>query len=299
MEFCEKLQELRKNRGLTQEELAEQLYVSRTAISKWESGRGYPSIDSLKAIAKYFSVSVDDLLSSDTVLAIAEEDRKRSEKHSRTLVFGLLDCSAGLLLFLPFFCIRSNNTHRQFHCFLSSLLRLIQNRYSFHALTGVHWTLYILTDWLGLVPIGIAFGFAILGLVQLIRRKSLLKVDRDILILGSFYIVVLAAYLLFETVVINFRPVLIDGKLEASYPSSMTMLALCILPTAMMQSKTRIRGDAVRRAILGIFVAFTVFMVVGWLLSGVHWLSDIVGGVLLSAGLVPLYALAVKQRENA
>ena len=89
---------------------------------------------------------------------------------------------------------------------------------AFHALTGVHWALYTLTDWLGLVPIGIALGFAVLGLVQLIRRKSLLKVDRDILILGGFYIVVLAAYLLFETVVINFRPVLIDGKLEASYP---------------------------------------------------------------------------------
>ena len=87
MEFCEKLQELRKKRGLTQEELAEQLYVSRTAISKWESGRGYPSIDSLKAIAKYFSVSVDDLLSGDTVLAIAEEDRTRSEKCSRTLAY--------------------------------------------------------------------------------------------------------------------------------------------------------------------------------------------------------------------
>ena len=110
MEFCEKLQELRKKRGLTQEELAEQLYVSRTAISKWESGRGYPSIDSLKAIAKYFSVSVDDLLSGDTVLAIAEEDRTQSEKRSRTLVFGLLDCSAGPLLFLPFFGIRSNQT---------------------------------------------------------------------------------------------------------------------------------------------------------------------------------------------
>lgn len=163
----------------------------------------------------------------------------------------------------------------------------------------MHWALYTLTDWLGLVPIGIALGFAVLGLVQLIRRKSLLKVDRDILILGGFYIVVLAAYLLFETVVINFRPVLIDGKLEASYPSSTTMLALCVLPTAMIQLKTRIRGDAVRRAILGIFVAFTVFMVVGRLLSGVHWLSDIVGGVLLSAGLVPLYALAVKQRKNA
>ena len=110
MEFCEKLQELRKQHGLTQEALAEQLYVSRTAISKWESGRGYPSMDSLKAIAKYFSVSVDDLLSSDTVLTIAEEDRKRSEKRFNTLAFGLLDCSAGLLLFLPFFGERGKET---------------------------------------------------------------------------------------------------------------------------------------------------------------------------------------------
>ena len=108
MEFCKKLQELRKSRGLTQEELAEQLYVSRTAISKWESGRGYPSIDSLKAIAKAFCVSVDELLSGDTVLTIAEEDRKRSENSFRTLVFGLLDCGAGLLLFLPFFGIRGS-----------------------------------------------------------------------------------------------------------------------------------------------------------------------------------------------
>lgn len=170
---------------------------------------------------------------------------------------------------------------------------------AFHALTGVHWALYTLTDWLGLVPIGIALGFAVLGLVQLIRRKSLLKVDRDILILGGFYIVVLAAYLLFETVVINYRPVLIGGKLEASYPSSTTMLALCILPTAMMQLKTRIRGDAVRRAILGILAAFTVFMVAGRLISGVHWLSDIVGGVLLSAGLVMLYVFAAKRQGKS
>ena len=86
MEFNEKLQELRKNKGLTQEELAEALYVSRTAISKWESGRGYPSIDSLKAIAKYFSVAIDELLSSDEVLSIAEEDNKQKEKHFRTLI---------------------------------------------------------------------------------------------------------------------------------------------------------------------------------------------------------------------
>ena len=142
-----------------------------------------------------------------------------------------------------------------------------------HAALGVHWLLYALTDWLGLVPMGFVFGFAILGLMQLIRRRSLGKVDRDILALGGFYLVVLAAYLLFEKFAVNYRPVLIDGFLEASYPSSTTMLTLCVIPTAMLQ--------------LGIF---TAFMVVGRLLSGVHWLTDIIGGALLSAGLVALYA---------
>lgn len=103
MEFNEKLQDLRKQRGLTQEELAEALYVSRTAISKWESGRGFPNIDSLKAISKYFMVSLDELLSSDALLTIAEEDNKQREKHLRDLVFGLLDCSVAMFLFLPFF----------------------------------------------------------------------------------------------------------------------------------------------------------------------------------------------------
>ena len=103
MEFNEKMQDLRKQKGLTQEELAERLYVSRTAVSKWESGRGYPSIESLKAIANFFSVSIDVLLSGDEVLTIAEEDQKEKETRFRDLVFGLLDCSAALLLFLPFF----------------------------------------------------------------------------------------------------------------------------------------------------------------------------------------------------
>ena len=103
MEFNEKLQELRKQKGLTQEELAASLYVSRTAISKWESGRGYPNIESLKAIAKFFSVTVDELLSTDEVLTIAEEDNKRKEKHFRDLMYGLLDICIALLLFLPFF----------------------------------------------------------------------------------------------------------------------------------------------------------------------------------------------------
>ena len=112
MEFHEKLQELRKRRGLTQEELAQALYVSRTAISKWESGRGYPGIDSLKAIAAFFAVSIDDLLSGDALLTIAQEEGKRREKRMRTVVFGLLDCGMGLLLFLPLFGQRSADAVR-------------------------------------------------------------------------------------------------------------------------------------------------------------------------------------------
>ena len=103
MEFNEKLQDLRKQKGLTQEELAEYLYVSRTAISKWESGRGFPNIESLKAISKFFSVSLDELLSGEEILAIAEKDHKEKERTIRDMVFGLLDCGMALLLFLPFF----------------------------------------------------------------------------------------------------------------------------------------------------------------------------------------------------
>ena len=117
MEFYEKLQELRKSRGLTQEELAEMLYVSRTAISKWESGRGYPSIDSLKAISKCFSVSLDDLLSSETILTIAEEDGKQKENRMKSLVFGVLDCGFVLFLFLPLFGQREKGIVREVSLF--------------------------------------------------------------------------------------------------------------------------------------------------------------------------------------
>jgi transcriptional regulator with XRE-family HTH domain len=103
MEFNEKLQQLRKQRGLTQEELADLLYVSRTAISKWESGRGFPNIESLKAISKYFSLSLDELLSGEELLAIAEQDQKEKEANLQDLVLGLLDCGMALLLFLPCF----------------------------------------------------------------------------------------------------------------------------------------------------------------------------------------------------
>ena len=159
-----------------------------------------------------------------------------------------------------------------------------------HELTGVNFPLYTITDWLGFVPIGVAFGFAILGLVQWIKRKSLLKVDRSLLALGGFFMVVLAAYLFFEIVVINYRPVLLGGYLEASYPSSTTMLVMCVMPAAMIQLHARIENDVFRRCVMISIAVFIVFMVIGRLVSGVHWLSDIIGGALISTGLVIIYA---------
>lgn len=166
-----------------------------------------------------------------------------------------------------------------------------------HDLTGVHMGLYVLTDWLGLVPMGFVLGFAVLGLVQWMRRRKLFRVDHDILLLGGFYLLVLILYLVFETVAVNARPVLIDGRLEASYPSSTTMLVLCVMPTAMMQLRARIRNTKVRTIVLMILAVFTVCMVVGRLIAGVHWFSDIIGGVLLSAGLVALYDATEKMME--
>lgn len=191
MEFHEKLQELRKQRGMTQEELAAALYVSRTAVSKWESGRGYPSIDSLKAVSGFFGVSLDQLLSSEAVLTLL-------------------------------------------------------------SLTGV--APYMKGAYLGILAA-----------------------------------LVLGAYLLFEALAVNYRPILIDGYLEASYPSSTTLLALCVIPTGMLQLHARLQSRMLRRSLLVLLGAFTGFMVIGRLLSGVHWLTDIIGGVLLSAGLVLLY----------
>lgn len=162
------------------------------------------------------------------------------------------------------------------------------NRF-FHNLTGVHMTLYTITDWLGLVPFLFVMGFAALGLAQWIHRKRLKRVDSSILILGGFYIVVTAVYIFFEIFVVNYRPVLIAGYLEASYPSSTTTLVLCVMSTAMMQLNGRIRNRAVKRCVAVAITAFVVSMVTLRLISGVHWLTDIIGGILLSTGLVMMY----------
>ncbi len=162
------------------------------------------------------------------------------------------------------------------------------NRYV-HEATGVNFALYTITDWLGLVPIGAALGFGVLGLIHWIKRRNIWRVDRNILVLGGFYLVVMAVFLFFEAVVINYRPVLIEGGLEASYPSSTTMLVMCVMPTAIIQCNQRLKARRLKRIISVLAWAFVAFMVIGRFFSGVHWMTDIIGGAILSSGLVMMY----------
>ena len=168
----------------------------------------------------------------------------------------------------------------------------------FHRLTGVHMGLYTVTDWLGLVPIGVCMGFGALGLVQWVRRKRLFKVDRDILLLGAYYILVILGYLVFEMIPINYRPILINGAMEASYPSSTTLLVLSVMPTLTFQVNRRSTNKTVRHITVAFVMLFSAFTVIGRLVAGVHWLTDILGSVLLSAGLYGLYRAAVLAMEG-
>lgn len=161
------------------------------------------------------------------------------------------------------------------------------------AWTGTHMPLYTVTDWLGLVPLFVCIGFGFLGLVQLVRRKSLFCVDHDVLLLGIYYLVVILGYLLFEMIPVNYRPVLIEGRMEASYPSSTTLLVLSVMPTLCFESKRRLQNTAATNTVVWLANAFSVFMVAGRLISGVHWITDIAGGVMLSVGLFFVYKGAV------
>ncbi len=164
---------------------------------------------------------------------------------------------------------------------------------AFHRFTGVNMAIYTITDWLGLVPIFCVLGFAGLGCAQLVKRSSLWKVDRDILALGMFYITVMAGYIFFECFTVNYRPVLIAGVLEASYPSSTTLLALSIMPTVAMQLSRRIPNRTAKTGLVILIGLFTAFMVFGRLFCGVHWLSDIIAGALLSSAMVMFYAALI------
>ena len=163
----------------------------------------------------------------------------------------------------------------------------------FHKLTDAHMGIYVITDWLGLVLIFVCMLFGCMGLVQLVKRRSLFKVDYDLIILGIYYVIVIFDYLIFEMIPINYRPILIDGDLEVSYPSSTTLLVLCVMPTLVEQMNRRLKNEVVKKVIYIITICFSGFMVIGRLISGVHWFTDIVGAVLLSAGLFCIYKAVV------
>ena len=168
----------------------------------------------------------------------------------------------------------------------------------FHKITGVNMTLYIITDWFGLVPVFVRLVFGFVGLIQLIKRKSLLKVDFDIIALGIYYIIVVSGYLLFEMIPINYRPILINGYLECSYPSSTTLLVLSVMPTLKFQSEIKLKNEKIKLIIKTISIMFSLFMVIARLISGVHWVTDIIGSCLLSAGLFYVYKSIVQIKNN-
>ena len=159
----------------------------------------------------------------------------------------------------------------------------------FHQLTGVHMTIYTITDWAGLVPVFVCLIFGGFGFRQLMQRKSLWKVDYDILLLGLYYAAVIGCYLLFEEFPLNYRPILIEGRMEASYPSSTTLLVLSVMPTLVEQMNRRLKPTILNKSIGFVTIVFSLLMVIGRLLSGVHWITDIIGGILLSAGLFHVY----------
>ena len=167
-----------------------------------------------------------------------------------------------------------------------------------HNFFGVNMTLYNITDWTGLVPVFICMFFGVVGLIQLIKRKSLLKVDFDIIALGIYYIIVISSYIIFEMIPINYRPILINGFLECSYPSSTTLLVLSVMPTLNFQSEVKLKNNKMKLIIRGITIVFSLFMVIARLVSGVHWFTDIIGSCFLSAGLFYIYKATVLLNKN-
>ena len=163
----------------------------------------------------------------------------------------------------------------------------------FHQFTGVHLVIYTITDWMGLVPIFVCMVFAGMGCAQWMKRRSLFKVDYDIVFLGIYYAVVIFAYLIFEMIPVNYRPILIDGVMEVSYPSSTTLLVLGVMPTLIEQVNRRAKTEIVRKIVSGFVMAFSIFMVLGRLIAGVHWLTDIVGAIMLSEGVFFVYRAAI------
>ena len=151
--------------------------------------------------------------------------------------------------------------------------------------TGVNMIWYHITDWLGLIPVFMAIVYAFIGLIQLIKRRSIFKVDKEIILLGLYYIIVIALYVFFEKVIINYRPILMNGFLEASYPSSHTLMTICICGSSILINK-KLFNNKITKVINYLSIIIITITVVGRLISGVHWFTDIIGGILISSGLL-------------
>ena len=155
-------------------------------------------------------------------------------------------------------------------------------------LTGVNMLLYHITEWLGIIPIFMVFIYAFIGLIQAIKRKSILMVDKKIIVLGVFYIVVLGIYVLFEKVAINYRPVLINSVLEASYPSSHTLLSICVCGSSIMINNMLYKNIKLFKIENVVSIILILLIVIGRLVSGVHWFSDIIGSIIISIALLKI-----------
>ena len=167
------------------------------------------------------------------------------------------------------------------------------NNFMFN-LTGVNMLWYDITDWWGFVPLFIAFIYAIIGFIQMIKRRSILKVDKEILGLGVYYIIVIGLYIFFETYVINYRPILMDGILEASYPSSHTLLSVCICGSSLMINKYLFKNKNFFKVENIISILSILVIVIGRFISGVHWFTDIIGAILISIALLKAFYIYVK-----
>ena len=158
------------------------------------------------------------------------------------------------------------------------------NQFVFN-LFGVNMIWYHITDWIGLVPIFMSMANALIGLIQLIKRKSLFKVDKEIIILGIFYFIVIVLYLFFEKVIVNYRPILMNGFIEASYPSSHTLMTICLCGSSIIVNR-KLFNNKITKFLNILSIAIVLITIIGRLISGVHWFTDIIGGIFISIALL-------------